>query len=135
MAERLEPMVNVYTCLATGTAFLTVTISERVPEWYTPGDYDPIIPFHFSQLLQVAVERAFNLRDRVTLRQRANLFLRQSERMGARGGHVSWWEDLAVGKEANGTSLDTGVGTVSIELPKPLATDATTVTSKPRRRT
>lgn len=135
VAESPRPAVDVHSFPATGTAFLTVTLTNKVPDWLSPGNYDPIIPYHWSQLLQIAVERAFTLQDRVALRQRATRFQRQAKKMEPRGNRVPWWEDPDAGQEVNETSLDTGVGTVSIELSKPRPSGATTLTSKRRRRT
>ena len=55
-------------------------------------------------------------------------------RMTPRGHRVPWWEDPGRGVEANATSVDTGEGTVSIELAKPVAGGAGTATSRRRRR-
>lgn len=128
-------MANRHTFLATGTAFLTVTLTNKVPDWLSPGNYDPIIPYHWRQLLQIAVERAMNLQDRVALRQRATRFQQQAKKMEPRGGRVPWWENPDAGQEVNETSLDTGAGTVSIELSKPQPSSASTLTSKRKRRT
>lgn len=90
--------------------------------------------YHFSQVALAAIERAFTLRERIDLRRRAERLLRQGERMQPRGNRVPWWENPEVDKEVNGTSLETGNGTVSIELPEPLVTGADTATSKRRRK-
>lgn len=90
--------------------------------------------FHFSQVALLAVDRAFTLRERIDLRERAERLLQQGERMQPRGNCVPWWENPDLGEEANGTSLETGNGTVSIDLPEPLASVADTAASKQRRR-
>ena len=90
--------------------------------------------YHFSQVALAAIDRAFTLRERIDLRRRAERLLQQGERMQPRGNRVPWWEKPGVGKEVNETSLDTGNGTVSIELPEPLVTNADTATSKRRRK-
>ncbi|CAF9930722.1 MAG: hypothetical protein ALECFALPRED_004714 [Alectoria fallacina] len=118
----------------TSTAFLTVTLTSVVPHWLSPGNYDPMMAFHFSSVALAAIERAFTLRERVDLRRRAERLLRQGERM-QRGDRVPWWENSYLGKEVNGTSMETGNGTMSIDIPEPLATGADTATSKRRRRT
>ena len=56
-------------------------------------------------------------------------------RMEPRGNRVPWWENPGVREEANETSVDTGDGTVSIELTKPVAGEAGAATSRRRRRT
>lgn len=112
-----------------------MTLANVVPEWLSPGNYDPIIAFHFSQVALAAIVRAFTLRLRIDLRQRANRLLRQGERMQPRGNRVPWWEDPSLGAEVNGTSLETGNGTIFIDLPEPLASGADTAISKRRQRT
>lgn len=112
-----------------------MTLTTVVPEWLSPGNYDPIVAFHFSQVELLAIDRAFTLRERVDLRRRGERLLRQGEKMNPRGSRVPWWENPYQGNEVNGTSLDTGSGTVSIELPEPLASGVNTATSKRRRRT
>lgn len=118
----------------TSTAFLTVTLADVVPDWLSPGNYDPVMAFHFSQVALRAIDRAFTLRERIDLRERAERLLQQGERMQPRGNRVPWWVNPDSGEEANGTSLETGNGTVSIDLPEPLASVADTATSKQRRR-
>lgn len=121
----------------TSTAFLTVTVTSVVPDWLSPGNYDPIVAFHFSQVALLAIERAYTLAHRIELRKRSSRFLRQGERMEPRGSRVPWWENPYLsGEEAHGTSVvDTGNGgTVSLELPKPVASEANTATSRRRRR-
>ncbi|KAL9132388.1 MAG: hypothetical protein Q9175_006438 [Cornicularia normoerica] len=117
----------------TSTAFLTVTLTSVVPEWLSPGNYDPMMAFHFSQVAHAAIERAFTLRERIDLRRRAERLLRQGERMQPRGNRVPWWENPYLGAEVNGTNLETGNGTISIDLPEPLASGTDTATSKRRR--
>ena len=56
-------------------------------------------------------------------------------RMEPRGNRVPWWENPGPRVEVNETSVDTGDGTVSIELTKPVASEAGTATSRRRRRT
>ena len=106
-----------------------------VPDWLSPGNYDPIVAFFFSQVALTAIDRAYTLREKIDLRKRATRLLKQGERMEPRGSRVPWWENPDIGEEVKGTSLDTSDGTVSIELPKPLVTGANTATSKRRRRT
>lgn len=118
----------------TSTAFLTVTLTSVVPDWLSPGNYDPIMAYHFSQIALVAIERAFTLRLRIDLRRRAERLLRQGGKMEPRGSRVPWWENPSLGEVVNVTSLETGNGTVSIDLPEPLATGADTAISKRRRR-
>ena len=131
-----DPRLTLQTSLATSTAFLTVTLSSVVPHWLTPGNYDPMMAFHFSSVALAAIERAFTLRERVDLRRRGERLLRQGERM-QRGYRVPWWENPYKGEEVNGTIMETGNGTVSIDISEPLATGAgaDTATSKRRRRT
>lgn len=119
----------------TSTAFLTVTLTNVVPDWLSPGNYDPIMAFHFSSVVLAAIERAFTLREKVNLRQRAERLLRQGERMRPRGSRISWWERPSLGGKINGTSLEIGNGTAPIDLPGPLASGIDTATSKRRRRT
>ena len=85
--------------------------------------------FHFSQVALTAIDRAFTIRERVNLRQRAERLLRQGENMKPRGSHVPWWErPPSLGEEVNGTRL-------AIDVPEPLASGADTATSRRRRRT
>ena len=91
--------------------------------------------YHFSQVALTAIDRAFTLRQRIDLRRRAERLLLQSERMEPRGKRVPWWENPYGTEEVHGSSLETGNGTVSIDLPEPLASGANTLTSKRRRRT
>ena len=56
-------------------------------------------------------------------------------RMEPRGSRVPWWENPGRGEEANETSVDTGDGTVTIELTGPMASEAGTAISRRRRRT
>ena len=56
-------------------------------------------------------------------------------RMEPRGSRVPWWENPGRGEEANETSVDTGDGTVTVELTGPVASEAGTATSRRRRRT
>ncbi len=130
-----DPRLTLRPSLATSTAFLTVTLTNVVPDWLSPGNYDPIMAYHLSQVALAAIERAFTLRERVDLRRRAERLLRQGQRMEPRGQRVPWWENPYRGKEVSGTSLETDNGTVSINLPEPLATGADSATSKRRRRT
>ncbi|CAF9918428.1 hypothetical protein IMSHALPRED_004304 [Imshaugia aleurites] len=131
----LDPRLTFQTTLATSTAFLTVTLTRVVPDWLSPGNYDPIMAYHFSRVALAAIERAFTLRERVDLRSRAERLLRQGESMKPRGKRVPWWENPYLGQEVQGTSLETGNGTVSVNLPEPLASSANTLTSKRRRKT
>ena len=128
-------MANIPTSLAISTAFLTVTISNVVPDWLSPGNYDPIIAYQFSQIEVAAIDRAYNLRERIDLRRRAERLRRQGMKMEPRGVRVPWWENPGVREEANETSVDTGEGTGSVELTKPVASGAGTATSRRRRRT
>ena len=120
---------------APSTAFLTVAITNPVPDWLSPGNYDPVMAYQFSQVEVEAIYRTYSLRERSVLRQRANRLRRQADKMQPRGSRVPWWENPGVNGEVNKTSVHTGDGTVSIELPKPTASDAGTATSKRRRRT
>ncbi|KAM0805562.1 hypothetical protein BDR22DRAFT_884552 [Usnea florida] len=110
----------------TSTAFLTVTITQKVPDWLSPGNYDPIVAYHFAEVLYKAIDRTFLLRDRIELRKRAERLLRQGEKMRPRGNRVPWWENPDLGAEVNATSLDTGSGTVNITLPDSQASGADT---------
>lgn len=130
-----EPKTSLDGPFPISTAFLTVTITQKVPDWLSPGNYDPIVAFHFSQVVIKAIGRTFLLRDRVALRKRAERLLRQGEKMKPRGNRVPWWENPGVGAEVNATSLDTGNGTVTITLPDSMASGADTASSKRRRRT
>lgn len=130
--EDFDPWLIIRTSLATSTAFLTVTLTQVVPEWLSPGNYDPIMAYHFAQVALVAIDRAFTLRLRIDLRRRAERLLRQFENMKPRGRHVPWWLNPYRGEELDRTSHN---GTVSIELPKPLASGANTATSRRRKRT
>ena len=128
-------MADISTSPATSTAFITVTLSNVVPDWISPGNYDPIIAFQFTRVEIAAIDRAYTLRERVDLRVRAERLRRQGMRMQPRGSRVPWWENLGPREEANETSVDTGDGTVSIELTKPVASGAGIATSRRRRRT
>ena len=121
--------------LATSTAFLTVTLTSVVPDWLSPGNYDPIMAYHFAQVALEAIERAFTLRERIDLRRRAERLLRQFEKMKPRGRCVPWWANPYDEEVASGTCLEMGNGTASINPPEPLASGADTATSKRRRRT
>ena len=94
-----------------------------------------MIALHFSRVALQAIDRAYQRWLRTDLRERAERLLAQSRRMTPRGNRVPWWENPNLGAEGNETSQDTGSGTVSIELPKPLASGADTATSRRRRRT
>ena len=120
--------------LATGTAFLTVTLTNVVPDWLSPGNYDPIVAYHFSKVELDAIDRAYTRRLKTDLRERSERLLLQSQKMNPRGHRVPWWENPYLGTEGNETSQDTGSGTVSIEFPQPLASGANTATSRRRRR-
>ena len=130
-----DPRLTLRLSLATSTAFLTVTLTNVVPDWLSPGNYDPIMAYHLSQVALAAIERAFTLRERIDLRRRAERLLRQGQSMEPRGQRVPWWENPYPRKEVSGTSLETDNGTVSIDLPEPLTTGANSATSKRRRRT
>ena len=132
LKEDFDPWLTFRNSLATSTAFLTVTLAHVVPEWLSPGNYDPIMAYHFAQVALAAIERAFTLRERIDLRRRAERLLRQFENMRPRGRHVPWWLNPYRGEEVSGTTSN---GTLSIDLPKPLASGADTATSKRRRRT
>ena len=118
------------TSLAPSTAFLTVTLTPKVPDWLSPGNYDPIMAFQFSQVALVAIDRSIILADRIKLRRRAERLLQQGERMVPRGSRVAWWEDPNLSEQAHGTSS----GTASIGLAKPVASGTNTATSRRRRR-
>ncbi|MCJ1454398.1 hypothetical protein MMC28_004751 [Mycoblastus sanguinarius] len=73
--------------------FLTVILSGVVPDWLSPGNYDPIIA-------EVLATAAFNAATKTVptsrfaqdLRRRATRFLMQGEAMQPRGHRVPWWE-------------------------------------------
>ena len=131
----LNPLLTFQTSPATSTAFLTVTITQKVPDWLSPGNYDPLVAFHFSQVVFKAIDRTLLLRDRIELRKRAERLFRQGEKMRPRGNRVPWWENPDLGAEVNATSVDTGNGTVTIILPDSVASGADTASANRRRRT
>ena len=135
LEKDFDPWLTLRTSLAISTAFLTVTLTSVVPEWLSPGNYDPIMAYHFAQVALAAIERRFPLRERIDLRRRAERFLRQFEKMKPRGRCVPWWANPYEVEEVSGTCLKTSNGTVSTDTPEPLASGADTATSKRRRRT
>ncbi len=88
---------------ATSTSFLTVTISNVVPDWLQAGNFDPHIAWLLAQADLTASSGAFLPRMKAELRRRGNRFLAQSEMMRPRGQRIPWWRNPGVGN-TNGTN-------------------------------
>lgn len=104
--------------LAISTSFLTVTISNVVPDWLQAGNFDPHIAWQLAQADYTATSGAILPRMKAELLRRGNRFLAQSEMMRPRGQRIPWWknsgENSGVGN-TNGTN-DGGNRTAGILL-------------------
>ena len=118
---------------ATSTAFLTVTVSSIVPEWLSPGDFDPIVPHQLAWVVGAAAEKELDQRKRVDLRWRELKLDQRIPKMTPRGGRVAWWDFSDLGEEPDGTSLDTGDQIGPVDTLEPLASSASSTTSRRRR--
>ncbi len=110
-----------------------MTVSSVVPHWLSPGDYDPVVAHQLADVVGAAAEKELDHRKRIDLRWRELKLDQQIPRMTPRGGRVPWWDFSGLGEERNGTSLDTGDEMVPVDSLEPLASSASSTTSRRRR--
>ncbi|CAO1600159.1 hypothetical protein XANCAGTX0491_003862 [Xanthoria calcicola] len=74
------------------TSFLTVSLTPIVPEYLSPGNYDPAIASVFANAeFDAATRLAPSSRLATTLRARGNRLLRIAQVMDPRGHRIPWW--------------------------------------------
>ncbi|KAL6718090.1 hypothetical protein ACLMJK_004175 [Lecanora helva] len=76
----------------THTSFMTVSLSNVVSDWLSPGNFDPIIPQLLAKTEFAASSKVPGASPlSIELRRRANRFLRQQVEMDPRGQRIPWW--------------------------------------------
>ncbi|KAI4238280.1 MAG: hypothetical protein LQ349_001202 [Xanthoria aureola] len=100
VTSTLEPMGNWLTSAAgtfevpfpPTTSFLTVSLTPIVPEYLSPGNYDPAIASVFANAeFDAAAKSSPSSRLATTLRARGNRLLRIAQVMDPRGHRIPWW--------------------------------------------
>ncbi|CAL8576046.1 hypothetical protein XPA_001937 [Xanthoria parietina] len=120
VTSTLEPMGNWLTSAAgtfeapfpPATSFLTVSLTPIVPDYLSPGNYDPAIASVFATAeFDAAAKLAPSSRLATTLRARGNRLLRIARVMDPRGRRIPWWSSppLRLGRPAAGASAEEGV--------------------------
>ena len=124
--------------LAIYTAFLTVTVSNLVQDWSSPGNYDPEMATLLGHTALDASAKAFPSTGKIVddLRRRGNRFLRAAQLMTPRGHRFPWFERPSIltgGNNATGSGADANA-TASLVLPATGDDGVDTTVSRRRRR-
>lgn len=125
--ERPVPKLICSFFSATSTAFLTVSISNPVPDWLSPGNYDPVIAENLAEVEFNAIKSAIpGTKLAADLLARGNRLLKQAVQMEPRGHRIPWWNNPFNAENRNETQ--------PVELVGPAANITDTASSTRRRR-